>query len=139
MRKKILSHMVAGLVVISIFTPVYVFSAENAPSLIVCNGVDDPATVGVNEACDFNSVIKLAQAIMDFLLYISIYIAAGLFIWAGILYTTARDDSGQVSKAKEIFKDAAIGFIIMLSAWVIVYTIVYGLTGESDYLKFFKK
>jgi len=137
--KKILLLITSFSFLFGVFAVPVVTLAEEAPSLIVCDGVDDPATAE-NEACTFNNVLDLAQAIMNFIIYISITISAGLFIWAGILYSTAGDDMSKVQRARDIFKNVAIGFIVILAAWLIVYTIVNGLTGSNNnYLKFLKK
>jgi len=126
--KKILPKLTASFILVIFLLPFVTLAQDNAPSLIVCNGPD----------CKFEHVIQLAQAIMRFLIYISTFIASALFIYAGILYTIAGDDSSKVSKAKDIFKNVAWGYIIMLSAWVIVYTLVKGLTNNDTYLKFLK-
>ena len=90
--------------------------------------------------CGFVNLVNLAQAIIDFIIVISIPISAGLFIYAGFLYVTAVNDSGKVSQAKLIFKTVAIGFTIILSGWLIVYAIITGLVNETTatgFLQFF--
>lgn len=37
--------------------------------------------------------------------------AIGTIIWAGILYSSAGDDSGQVAKAKTLIRDVIIGIV----------------------------
>ncbi len=129
--KKLFAHIIIlFIVIIPVAFPIFALAQGNAPSLIVCDGVTEP--------CTFKHVIELAQAVMNFLLYISTFIAAGMFIYSGFLYVTAGDDSGKVTTAKGIFKSVALGYIIMLSAWVIVYTLVNALSENPEYLKYFK-
>ncbi len=45
------------------------------------------------------------------------------FVYAGWLYLTAAGRAGQIGKAKEVMLNALIGAIILLSAYLILYTI----------------
>ena len=99
-------------------------SAISMPSLIVCGG----EIVGQNDhPCQFNDLYRLGQNIITFIFYLSVPAATVLFSYAGYLYMTAAGDPGQVEKAHEIFKNVAIGFIIICAAWLIVYTILESL------------
>lgn len=89
---------------------------------IGCSGAD----------CDFDDLLKVAGAIVTFIIALSIPVAAALFIYAGFLYVTAGiGGSGQVTKAKDIFATTLKGFVIILAAWLIVYTIVTALVADS--------
>jgi len=68
---------------------------------------------------------------MKFLIFISIPIATLLFSYAGFLYVTAGGNTGKIQKAHDIFKDVAVGFLIVLSAWLIVNTIVSPLISDN--------
>ncbi len=83
--------------------------------IIPCGGGDD---------CDFNKLVLLGGNLVDFAFYISIPLAAIAFVYAGYLFVTAVGDPGKVKKAGEIFQKVAIGFIIVLSAWLVVSVIV---------------
>jgi hypothetical protein len=52
-----------------------------------------------------------------------------LVIYGGFLWMTARGDSGQVEKAKDLLYAAAIGLIIVLSAYAITAFIGTQITG----------
>ena len=126
-----ISSITLSSLVISLLVPMALFAQGAAPDLIVCTG----------ENCDFNKIIDLIQAIINFLIYLAIPISAGFFIYAGVLYATAGAKPGNIEKAKSIFKSTGLGFILMLSAWVIVYTLVHGLTGATagkGFLQFLK-
>lgn len=90
--------------------------------LVPCNGVN----------CDFNALMKLVNRVISFILYVSIPLAAISFSYAGYLYLSAAGDTGKIESAHEIFKKVLIGFIFILSAWLIVYAITNSLL-SSDF------
>ncbi len=55
-----------------------------------------------------------------------------LLIYAGILWMTARGDSEQVSKSKDIIRAAIIGLVIVLSAYAITYFVGTRLSGAGS-------
>ena len=73
--------------------------------------------------CGFDALMQLIQNAITFLLWFTVPVAALLFSYAGFLYLTAGDNPGNVEKAHKIFKDAVIGVVIMLVAWLVVYLI----------------
>lgn len=126
-----------------LFLPVIVFAHTEAGAVhphltlltadIQCGGAD----------CGFDNLLLLIQGLLSFLITLAIPVASAMFIYAGFLYVTAIDDSGKVSKAKGIFATAFWGFVIMLGAWLIVYTIVIALVdpvflqeGNGDFFRF---
>lgn len=50
-----------------------------------------------------------------------------LLLYGGFLWMTARGDSKQVDKAKDLIKEAVIGLTIILSAWAVSYFVISGL------------
>lgn len=130
MYKKLISQvklygptLAAFFLILTMSVPVLVGAADNNP-LIPCNGTS-------NDPCEFSDVILLVNNVISFIINLSITVASGMFIWAGILYATAGPDTGKTTRAKGIFKAVVIGFLVMFSAWLIVYTIVKGLTGQD--------
>jgi len=97
-----------------------------AAGLVPCGG---PAP---EPKCDFNQLILLAQKVINFMIFdLAAPLAAVAFAIAGIMMLTARDNEQQVTKAKQIFWYVFIGFIIALSAWLIVKLIVNTLVDPS--------
>ncbi len=92
-----------------------------------CNG----AVTDQNGGCNFDAFMKLISNIITFLLYIAIPIAAVSFFFAGFLYLTAGGNPGKIEEAHQIFWSVMIGIIIMLSAWLLVNTIVKELLDPS--------
>lgn len=92
----------------------------------VCNtGEVDPVTGNYKNHCDFNMVMALINKVINFLL---IVLATPLFalitIYVGWLYLSDMGSTENVKKAKKIFKNVFIGYIIALAAWLIVKTIL---------------
>jgi len=89
--------------------------------LVPCDGPD----------CDFDALVKLAENVLDFLIFLAVLIAAGLFVWAGFLYLTAGGSQDKVKQAHGVFWKVAIGLVIVLAAWLIVNLILSVLTDRG--------
>ena len=83
--------------------------------------------------CDLCSLAQLGQNVANFLLGLTIPAAALMFAWAGILYFSSRGNPTQIDRAHKIFKTVVIGFVIALSAWVLVVTVMNGLVQGRDF------
>ena len=59
----------------------------------------------------------------------SLFIFVILMIYAGILWMTAGGNEKQVEKAKNIISRAAIGLVIVVSAYAVTYFIFTNLPG----------
>ena len=95
--------------------------------LVPCEGINDKGV----EDCDFNALMTLINRVISFILYVSIPLAAISFSYAGYLYISAAGDTGKIEDAHKIFKSVLIGFIFIISAWLIVYTITNSLLGSD--------
>lgn len=126
MLKKTLPFILGFII---IFTPLLVLGAD--PIVPKCNVVVDGV---MTKPCDFNYLMTLINNVITFLL---ITLATPLFalilIYVGWLYISAGGSSENVTKAKKIFKNALIGYVIALAAWLIVKTILstVGFKGDS--------
>ena len=81
--------------------------------------------------CDFQGLMMQIQHLINIAMTLAILLAISGLIYAGYLYATGTP--ANISKAHEIFPSLAKGFIIMLSAWFIVYQILSWLTGTNGY------
>lgn len=100
------------------FAPLAVGAAPFDNAIVPCNGAD----------CSICDLATLAQNILNAAIYISVFVTAGLFAWAGGLYLTSAGNPAQAGKAKGIFVNVAIGFCWILAAWLLVDTIMKTLT-----------
>lgn len=100
--------------------------------LVSCDG---PAGVATGtRICDFQGAITQIQHLMNVMIMLGVLAAIILFAYAGYLYTSVSFTGKQenIKKAHEIFQKVAIGFIIMLVAWFVVYQILAWLVGSSS-------
>jgi len=103
--------------------------------LTVCDG---PAEANITKdpnyvPCDFNGLMKQIQHFIDIAIVLGVLAAIVGFTWSGWLYI--KGNPGDIKKAHEIFPKVFIGFIIMLSAWFIVYQILAWLTDNPNLTK----
>ncbi|MEK7152146.1 MAG: hypothetical protein AAB523_02845 [Patescibacteria group bacterium] len=97
-----------------------------APPLVPCGNKGQPT-------CDFNQLIGLIKNLMDFAIIIAPFLAAIAFAFAGFYYFTSAGDTGKVETAHDIFRNTAIGLIIILAAWFVVKVILVGLGVTGDF------
>lgn len=111
-----------GLTALAALLPYYAFAqTPGIPDKIVpCSGLD----------CKCEDLITLAQNIINTGIFLAIFLSAMLFAYAGWLYLT-NEAIGQQEKAKSMFANVAIGLVILLSAWLIVDTLVGSLLKED--------
>ena len=83
--------------------------------------------------CDLCSLAQMGQNLANFLLGITIPAAALLFAWAGILFFSSRGSPEQITRARKIFMSVVIGFVIAVSAWVLVNTVMNMLIQGGDW------
>lgn len=84
--------------------------------LIVCTGLAD-------KPCNWNSLVLLTKNLMTNLILISTILVTIGFIYIGFTFLTSGGNEGARTKAKDMFKKLVFGFIFVLAAWLIVYTI----------------
>jgi hypothetical protein len=90
--------------------------------LVPCIGTD----------CQACHLASLVQNIIKFLIMLAIPLAALLFAVAGAMYFTT-EVTNQKERAKAIIKKGIIGFIIALSAFLVVNTIFYILFDPQQF------
>lgn len=95
--------------------------------LVPCGGPNDPGGATGCQACKLAS---LGQNIINFLVGISIPLAAVMFAYAGFIYFTSSVID-KIEKAKKIFTSVLIGFAIVIGGYLIVETILHALLNES--------
>lgn len=94
-------------------------------------GAPDTGLVNCTSDCGWVEFIDLVNTLISWFIGLATIIATLLFIYAGFLYLTAQGNQSQAQQAMGIFTNVAIGFIIILIAWLIVSTVVTLLTTEE--------
>lgn len=84
--------------------------------LIVCNGTSD-------NPCTYEKLVELARVLIHDLVILSTFLAVIVFMYAGFKLLTSGGDEGALKGAKKMFTKVGIGYLWILAAWVIVYTI----------------
>lgn len=93
-----------------------------AQGLVVCDGPDD---------CDYEALIEQVNVLINWLIGFLTAAATLLFAYAGFLYLTSGGNESQAQQGKKIFANVAIGFAIVLVAFLIVKAVVTILTNEN--------
>ena len=85
-------------------------------NLIVCDG-------GATDPCTFGHLVTLAQNVINALILFSTFLAVASFAYAGFLLLTSGGNEQKKNQAKEVFRKVLIGYLWILGAWLLVYTI----------------
>jgi hypothetical protein len=114
-NKKI-AKILPMILCVLILTPVFALAQQ---TLIPCTN-----------DCDFNDLLKLVNNIIEWIVFISTPVAAGVFAWAGFTYmTTGVVD--ERTKAKNMIQKVFLGFVFILAAWLLVSTILNALLADE--------
>jgi hypothetical protein len=100
--------------------PVFVY-AQTAAGLVPCTGLN----------CEACSLAQLIQNIINYAIGISIPLFVLLLAWVGVLYFTAAANPSNIEKAKKILKQALIGFLITLTAWLVINTLLVTILNKQ--------
>lgn len=121
MRRTYSAHFIAGII---LCLPLVTFAWRPGEDIIPCGfTAADP--------CGFSDFVTLIGNVIDVLLYAATFLAAISFAYAGFLYVTSGGSPGKISQATGIFKNVAVGYLVALSAWLLVKTIESALLGPS--------
>lgn len=74
----------------------------------------------VDNPCGFKDVVELGKRLILGCIAAGVIFAALGFSYAGYLYITAMGSQEKISHAHSIFTKTFLGFVFMLSAWLIV-------------------
>ncbi|OHA90429.1 MAG: hypothetical protein A3F53_01900 [Candidatus Zambryskibacteria bacterium RIFCSPHIGHO2_12_FULL_48_10] len=88
-------------------------------SLIVCDGVK---TTELPE-CGYASLITLARVLINDLFILSTLIAVAAFAYAGFKMVMSRGSETEYKNAVTMLSKVAWGYVWILAAWLVVYTI----------------
>ena len=105
----------------------------SAAGLVPCGG-PSPET-----PCDFNHLILMVNGLIKFALFtLAVPIAALAFMWAGASLVLQQDKQHAWTEAKERFQNIAIGFAIIMAAFIGIKFILYTFleTEQYDFVRF---
>ncbi len=81
------------------------------------------------QPCNFQGLMIEVQYLLNVMTIVAVLAAIVGFAYAGYLYITGTQEN--LKKARSMFPKLAIGFILILTAWFIVYQILAWLTGNA--------
>ncbi len=81
--------------------------------------------------CSTCHIVTTVNGVVKWLVQIMVVLAGLILAWAGFTMVTSGGSSEKISHAKEMMVNSLIGFIILLSAWLVVDTILKALVGET--------
>lgn len=83
-------------------------------------------------ACGFAGVMGTVQNVMNAGISVGIVIAVGIMAWAGLLYITTPANPEARGQANKMLMNAVVGFLIIISAWLIVDFVMKVLYSGPD-------
>lgn len=95
--------------------------AQQLGTLVPCEG----------NGCNTCELVTLGNNLLKFIIVLSTLFATIMFVWAGFLFVTASGNQATVKKAKGIFLNVFIGFVIVLTGFLIVDTVMRLLVGDN--------
>lgn len=108
--------------VVTAVVPTTVFAQQS--KLVPCEGPDD---------CKFEQLVELGANVVEFLFELATAIAVIVLAYAGFLYMTAAGNTGKISQAHQLIWYAVIGFLVALSAWLLVEVLMNTLQIDPQF------
>lgn len=135
-NKKFLVSVVSLFVFSAYILPVFLFADDVGPAkpsflggIVTCDGVE--------YKCDFAAFVGMLNGIINWIIGLAGLIFTISAIYGGFLYITSGINPGNKEKAKSILWNTLIGFVIILTSWLIIYTILdYLVPDDSTIFKF---
>jgi hypothetical protein len=112
--KKLFRMVLIAAVVLSASS--FLGASKAQAAIITCGRGQDMCTL-----CD---LIKGMKDIIDYLMKISIGVALLVMAIAGVMYIVSAGDKGLAGKAKAAMTNAAIGFVVIFAAYLIINTTI---------------
>ena len=88
--------------------------------LIVC---ENQAIAEYADTCDFWDLVEVARNLITNLILFSTLVAVIVFAYAGFLFLTSGGNASKVTRAKGILMSIVKGYLWILFAWLLIYTI----------------
>lgn len=123
--KKFFTFVLVGFILcVAVLPTISVAQAPGLAQLAQCSGND----------CTACNLVHLANGVIQWLIGILFVVFAILVAIAGVRLVVSGGNSRALDAAKETFINAIIGFLIILSAWLIIDTVMRALVGNEGRL-----
>lgn len=87
---------------------------------------------GPTKSCSLCDAIIVASNIIDDLFKVAILVSTVMIIYGAIRLMTSGGSEKSVTEGRDTIKNAVIGLVIALAAWIIVNTLLHVLTGTPN-------
>jgi len=125
-KNKIIITLVLFALLLLLFLPI-IANAQFLPTIVLCEGpTGDPKT-----ECNYGALIGGINRFLQFVIGFATVIAVVMFVYAGSLLIFSGGNKTQMDKAKTILRNVVVGFILVLAAWLIVFTILRSLIDKD--------
>ncbi len=124
--KRIYPQIIATLILTVVVLIPYTVSAQFG-NFIKCG--DDP----VANPCEFNDLVTLVTDVINGLIKLATLITTGVLAYAGFKMIFSGGDEGAYKDAKEMALKTVKGYLWILVAWTLVYTITNVLLDPNNY------
>lgn len=82
--------------------------------------------------CGFEQIVQMIVNFSKLILGVVGSLALLMFVYGGIMFIISQGNEEKITSAKNILKNAAIGIIIVFTAWIIVNFVIMALTKDYD-------
>jgi hypothetical protein len=126
MRKYVILGLTTCITLLPLITQAAIWHA-------IVPGADQGSSCGGPGGCQsFCDLALLVQNLLNDAIVLATFMAGILFAWAGGRMLFAGGDPKAITSAKKTFSAVFIGFVIILTAWLIVDTIMKVFTNQTS-------
>ncbi len=93
-------------------------------------------TIGQPGSCDLCALLATVQTVLNALIELVFVAAVGLIIYNGVLFYFSQGNPGKLQAIYQNLLNVGIGIAILLSAWVIINTLIRFFAGVDSPLLF---
>jgi hypothetical protein len=104
------------IVALFFFVPVIVFG-QDPEGLVTCSGPD----------CNFCTFVTMVDKVISFIFTLMVLGAVLMMVFAGFKLVVSQGDEHAMGEAKSMITNVVVGFVIVMSAWLIVDTMMKAL------------
>lgn len=127
------------LTLLLLFTTTFTMKANAAGLMVECTGKplllnpDGSPQSGSPKECTFYDLVAEARFLMDYITFtLALPIAIVILTYGGIKILLAQEDAGKRTEVKKMMWQVMWGFLVILVAWLIVWTITNALGRKTD-------
>lgn len=134
-NKKLITGLISAVLLFIFIFPVASYALD---PLVTCgNSVTVNGVTTIPNPCNFNSAIGMINNIINWIISIAGVIFTISFIYGGFLWILSGENPGKKGDAKKVLWNTLLGFVIILTAWIIVHEVLrYLVPADSSIYQF---